>query len=85
MSDLRRSGACSMKSPDETLVAVDAPHFYAGIILKADVVTEAAPILRWTIGKGRGWLRTYFAGKGWKATVVKRKAVSDDVAFPEPR
>jgi hypothetical protein len=74
-----------MKSRDGVLVSVDAPHFNAGIIMRSDVVTEAAPILRWTIGKRRDWLRTYFAGKGWKATVVKRKAVICDVAFPEPR
>jgi hypothetical protein len=52
------------------LVAVDAPHFYAGIVIENDVVTEAAPILRWTIGKRRDYLRKYFKSRGWKATVV---------------
>jgi hypothetical protein len=33
------------------LVAVDAPHFYAGIVLDGDTVVAAAPILKWTIGK----------------------------------
>lgn len=53
------------------LVAVDAPHFYAGIILENDRVTDAAPILKWTLGKNREWLRAYFISKGWKATVVQ--------------
>lgn len=54
------------------LVAVDAPHFYAGIILEKHVVVEAAPILRWTIGRRRDWLREYFKKKGWKAIVVRK-------------
>ena len=55
----------------EMLVAVDAPHFYAGIVLTDDVVTRAAPILKWTIGKRRTWLADYFRQKGWKASVVR--------------
>ncbi len=53
------------------LVAVDAPHFYAGVVLTDGVVTEAAPILRWAMGKKRGWLSDYFRRKGWKATIVQ--------------
>lgn len=52
------------------LVAVDAPHFYAGIVLTDDIVIRAAPILRWTIGKRRDWLSAYFRQKGWRATIV---------------
>ena len=55
----------------ETLVQVDAPHFCAGIVLVDDVCTEAAPILKWAVGKHRDWLRDYFKAKGWKATVCK--------------
>lgn len=53
------------------LVAIDAPHFYAGIVLVDGVVREAAPILRWSIGKHRTFLSAYFARKGWKTTIVK--------------
>lgn len=53
------------------LVAVDAPHFYAGITLTNGVVTSAAPILKWTIGKRREWLSEYFRKKGWKTIVVR--------------
>lgn len=53
------------------LVAVNAPHFYAGIVLTDGIVTEAAPILRWTIGKRREWLSDYFRLKGWKTTIAR--------------
>lgn len=54
------------------LVIVDAPHFYAGMVIGRRepmgnvVVLEAAPILRWSMGKS--WLTVvgYFDRKGWK-------------------
>lgn len=49
-------------------MAVDAPHFYAGIVFDGDVVVRAAPILKWAIGKRRDWLNNYFQQKGWKTT-----------------
>ena len=52
------------------LVRVVSPYFVAGIVLDIDVVTVAAPILRWTVGKGRGELRAYFDRRGWRASVV---------------
>ena len=53
-----------------TLVQITAPHLCAGIVVRDDVVAEAAPILAWTIGKRRDWLRGYFRDKGWTAVVV---------------
>lgn len=56
----------------ETLAVIDAPHFYAGIVLWDDKVVEAAPIIfymrkgKWT----RVRVRDYCAGKGWKVSVV---------------
>jgi hypothetical protein len=55
------------------LVRVEAPHFVAGIVLENDEVTRAAPILKWTLGKDRAYLRTYFRTKGWRATVIKEE------------
>jgi len=53
------------------LVAVDAPHFYAGIIInERGMCIHAAPILKWCIGKRTDFLRGYFKRKGWKAIVV---------------
>lgn len=51
------------------LVGVDAPHFNAGIILRDDVCVDAAPILKWCIGKRRDEISAYFKRKGWKAVV----------------
>ena len=52
----------------ETLVVVDAPHFYAGLVLRADRVVAAAPI----IGYMRGWPRVralaYCKGRHWRIT-----------------
>jgi hypothetical protein len=60
----------AQKPYTEILVAVDAPHFYAGIVLRDDVVIDAAPILRWTLGKRREMLRDYFAQKGWRTRII---------------
>ncbi len=59
---------------DETLVRVVAPHFVAGLVCHGDHCTDAAPILEWAIGKTREDLRTYFANKGWTASIVIPKA-----------
>jgi hypothetical protein len=56
----------------ETLAAIDAPHFYGGIVLLDDRVVEAAPIVgymereRWT----RDRVRSYCAQKSWRVSVV---------------
>lgn len=56
----------------ETLATIDAPHFYAGIVLQNDKVIEAAPIVgymkkqRWS----RDRVRAYCKDKGWTVTVV---------------
>lgn len=54
------------------LVRVVAPHFVAGIVLDMDVVVRAAPILGWTVGKTRDFLRAYFQKKSWAVEVVSR-------------
>ena len=60
----------------ETLAVIDAPHFFAGIVLwddgHSDRVIEAAPIVGY-MKKGR-WprhrVREYCKEKGWKVSVV---------------
>jgi hypothetical protein len=54
----------------ETLAAIDAPHFYAGIVLQDDVVVEAAPIVRYMRKWSRDRVRDYCKEKGWKISVV---------------
>lgn len=52
------------------LVWVNAPHYCAGLVTRDDVCTEAAPILRWAVGKPWPYLRRYFDGKGFEVVVM---------------
>jgi len=54
------------------LVRVVSPRFVAGLVIENDRCTEAAPILRWAIGKYAHELRAYFRARGWRATIVTR-------------
>jgi hypothetical protein len=54
----------------EILAQIDAPHFCAGIVLRADRVIEVSPIVRYMRGWTRAKVRSYCAGKGWKIAVV---------------
>lgn len=54
----------------ETLAVIDAPHFYAGIVLRNDVVIEAADIVKYMKRWPRARVREYCATKGWKVSVV---------------
>jgi len=57
-------------SSQAKLVVIDAPHFYAAVILKDGKVTEAAPILRYTQGWGRRRLWEYIKRRGWVVAAV---------------
>lgn len=59
-------------TPNRTAVRVVAPHFVAGIILdETGHCVEAAPILRWTVGKHYSELRAYFWRRKWLAHLVR--------------
>lgn len=47
-------------------MTIQAPHYCASIIVSGDVVREAAPILRWALGKRWTGLRRYFERKGFR-------------------
>lgn len=49
----------------ERLWRVVAPHFVAGMIEQQGVISHAAPILRWAVGRSRDELRPYFSRRGW--------------------
>ena len=49
----------------EAMLVIDAPHFYAGVILGNGCVIEAAPILRYMVGWTEARVRGYCARKGW--------------------
>lgn len=56
------------------LVRVVAPDFVAGLIISEGRCTEAAPKLKWAIGREREDLRAYFRKRGWKASIVPPRA-----------
>lgn len=56
------------------LAQIKAPHFTAGIILTDEVVTEAAPIVKYMKGWHRNYVRHYCQQKRWEIAVVKEKA-----------
>lgn len=52
------------------LIAIDAPHFYAGIVSEDGMtVTEAAPIVRYMTGWNLDKVVEYVEKKGWKLEV----------------
>jgi hypothetical protein len=69
------------------LIRVVAPHFVAGLMMTGDVCTEAAPILKWAIGKTRADLRQYFTKKGWLAMEIGFNAgyIADDPFLKDGR
>jgi len=59
----------------ETLAVIDAPHFYAGIVLHGDHVVEAADIVKYMAKQRwhRHKVRDYCRSKGWKISVVSQQ------------
>jgi len=54
----------------ETLAVIDAPYFYAGIVLWDDKVVEAADIVKYMRRWSRDRVRDYCKMRGWKVSVV---------------
>jgi hypothetical protein len=54
----------------EILAAIEAPHFFAGIVLWDDQVVEAADIIKYMRKWSRKRVRDYCHAKGWKVSVV---------------
>jgi hypothetical protein len=57
------------------LVQITSPSniskpYCAGLVVENDHVVEAAPILRWTIGKHRDFIVKYFRNRGDKVEVT---------------
>lgn len=44
---------------------ITARHFCAGAILDNGYVTDAAPIIRYMVGKRQEWIANYCRIKGW--------------------
>jgi hypothetical protein len=52
------------------LLAIDAPHFYAGIELHRGRVAVAAPIVKWMLGMTLKEVERQCRRKRWKVTLV---------------
>ncbi len=54
----------------EVLLAIDAPHFYCGVILRDDRVIQTAPIVRYLLGWNAQRLKHYCRGRGWRVEAI---------------
>jgi|KBSMisStandDraft_5_1062788.scaffolds.fasta_scaffold211567_2 hypothetical protein len=50
------------------MIVINAPHFYAAVIVENNRVVRAAPIVKWMIGKSVPDVLAYCMRKGWKWT-----------------
>lgn len=64
----------SIPNYSELLAVIDAPHFYAGVVLWDGKVTEAANIVKYMRGWDRNRVREFCAAKKWKISVVYETA-----------
>lgn len=53
------------------LARIEAKHFVAGLVLEADKVIIAAPIIRYMLGWSRERVREYAGEKGWRAQIIR--------------
>lgn len=66
----------------DILAEIDAPDtpkrkgFNVGIVLRNDVVIEAAPKVRYMKGWTRDRVRTYCVNAGWKVSVIHKTVSS---------
>lgn len=54
----------------EILASINAPHFFAGVVLWDDKVVEAADVVKYMRRWSRSRVRDYCSRKGWKIVVV---------------
>jgi hypothetical protein len=52
------------------MIIIDAPHFYAAVILKGDTVGKAAPIVRYMVGWSRARVIEYCKRKKYKTLLI---------------
>jgi hypothetical protein len=46
------------------LMRISLPHATFGLVVTNDLVSEAAPIARWAVGKSFWQVRDYYVGRG---------------------
>lgn len=55
----------------EFLVRVVAPHYVAGLITRDGIIVEAAPILKWSVGRSWEFFRWWCRRKGYEVLWLK--------------
>lgn len=60
----------------EKLYQVTSPHFCAGVISRAGLISEAAPILYWMVGRTESFLVIYCQRKHWRVEIVSGTPLS---------
>lgn len=55
---------------DESLLAIDAPHFYCGVIVRSGRVIKTAPIVHYLSGWDIDRVQRYAQRRGWRVATV---------------
>ena len=59
------------------VIAVDSGYFYAGIVVRQNVIIHSAPILKWAKGMWIWNFEKYTAKKGWKLIYCLEDLIDD--------
>ena len=59
----------------EKLYQVKAPHFTAGLVSRDGKVVDAAPILRWTMGRREYGVMVYCRRKAWNMEMISSRSI----------
>lgn len=52
------------------MLTIDSGYYYAGLIFEDNLCVQAAPILKWAIGKDKRFLINYFLKKKFKVVEI---------------
>lgn len=54
-----------------SLYQVDANHYVAGLVVDQGRIVQAAPILRWTVGRDMQRVQAYLTKRGHRVDLVQ--------------
>ena len=63
----------------ETIAMVTAPFYCSAVIIRDGVVVEAAPILRWAVGKPWPEVESYCQRKKYQIEILKELSDGEDL------
>jgi hypothetical protein len=55
------------------LIWINAPYMCAGVVTRNKIIVNAAPILRWSIGKSSKQFLSWVTRKGFKYKIIREK------------